>query len=250
MAYSGNTASHCFKALSRHMQGVDRVFILGPSHVQNFDDIRFTPFSVYEMPNGDVDVDTETISHMCLKAKEQGIKVSKIKAQSDIDEHSLEMQMPFIAQLVQGTPAKIIPVHVGHISDAAAEGYGALFAPYLDDPKSRFVISSDFCHWGSRFRYTYHYKKDENPNIGDAIIAMDHEAMRIMEDQDRPALQRYFAATENTICGRNPITILLNTLALSARQYDLKFVHYSQSSKCRTPHDSSVSYAAAIVTEA
>ncbi|KAJ9436324.1 Protein MEMO1-like protein [Diplonema papillatum] len=61
-----------------------------------------------------------------------------------------------------------------------------------------------------------------------------------MEDQDRPALQRYFAAAENTICGRNPITILLNTLALSTRQYDLKFVHSSQSSKCRTPHDSSV----------
>ncbi|KAJ9436323.1 Protein MEMO1-like protein [Diplonema papillatum] len=74
---------------------------------------------------------------------------------------------------------------------------------------------------------------------------MDHEAMRTMEDQDRLALQRYFAVAENTICGRNPITILLN-----ARQYDLKFVHYSQSSKCRTPHDSSVSYAAAIVTEA
>ncbi|KAJ9436322.1 Protein MEMO1-like protein [Diplonema papillatum] len=105
-------------------------------------------------------------------------------------------------------------------------------------------------HRGSRFRYTYHCKKDESPNIGDAIIAMDHEAMRTMEDQDRLALQRYFAVAENTICGRNPITILLNTLALSARQYDLKFVHYSQSSKCRTPHDSSVSYAAAIVTEA
>jgi hypothetical protein len=33
--------------------------------------------------------------------------------------------------------------------------YGALLAPYLSDPANLFIISSDFCHWGSRFRYTY-----------------------------------------------------------------------------------------------
>lgn len=36
--------------------------------------------------------------------------------------------------------------------------YGALLAPYLDDPSNLFVISSDFCHWGMRFNYT-HYKQ-------------------------------------------------------------------------------------------
>lgn len=33
---------------------------------------------------------------------------------------------------------------------------GALLAPYLDDPSNLFVISSDFCHWGSRFSYTFY----------------------------------------------------------------------------------------------
>ena len=28
----------------------------------------------------------------------------------------------------------------------------------LQDPSVCFVISSDFCHWGDRFRYTYHDK--------------------------------------------------------------------------------------------
>lgn len=36
--------------------------------------------------------------------------------------------------------------------------YGKIFAPYLADPQTLFVISSDFCHWGQRFRYTYHDK--------------------------------------------------------------------------------------------
>ena len=34
--------------------------------------------------------------------------------------------------------------------------YGRLLAPYFDDPSSLFVISSDFCHWGSRFSYNYY----------------------------------------------------------------------------------------------
>lgn len=34
--------------------------------------------------------------------------------------------------------------------------YGQLLSKYLDDPANLFVISSDFCHWGQRFGYTFH----------------------------------------------------------------------------------------------
>jgi MEMO1 family protein len=33
--------------------------------------------------------------------------------------------------------------------------YGAILAPYLADPQNLVVVSSDFCHWGQRFRYTW-----------------------------------------------------------------------------------------------
>lgn len=33
--------------------------------------------------------------------------------------------------------------------------YGQLLAPYLADPSNLFIISSDFCHWGSRFKFTF-----------------------------------------------------------------------------------------------
>ena len=32
--------------------------------------------------------------------------------------------------------------------------YGALLAPYLTDASTLVVVSSDFCHWGRRFRFT------------------------------------------------------------------------------------------------
>lgn len=33
------------------------------------------------------------------------------------------------------------------------ELYGRLLSRYLSDPGNVFIISSDFCHWGSRFSY-------------------------------------------------------------------------------------------------
>ena len=37
--------------------------------------------------------------------------------------------------------------------------YGRIFARYLADPSNVFVISSDFCHWGQRFRYQHYDEK-------------------------------------------------------------------------------------------
>lgn len=52
----------------------------------------------------------------------------------------------------------IVPVLVGSLSPDWEKTYGEIFASYLADPQNLFVISSDFCHWGQRFRYTYYDK--------------------------------------------------------------------------------------------
>ena len=33
--------------------------------------------------------------------------------------------------------------------------YGRMLAHHLDDPGTVLIVSSDFCHWGSRFSYTF-----------------------------------------------------------------------------------------------
>jgi len=47
---------------------------------------------------------------------------------------------------------------VGSLSPDREAQYGRILAKYLADPSNFFVVSSDFCHWGQRFRYT-HYDK-------------------------------------------------------------------------------------------
>lgn len=51
---------------------------------------------------------------------------------------------------------------VGSLSPEQEAVYGDVFAPYFKDPQNLFIISSDFCHWGERFNYTY-YDKTQGP---------------------------------------------------------------------------------------
>ena len=46
---------------------------------------------------------------------------------------------------------KVVPILVGAVSAESEAMYGRLLAKYVDDPKNFFSVSSDFCHWGSRY---------------------------------------------------------------------------------------------------
>jgi len=62
---------------------------------------------------------------------------------------------------------------VGSLSTEKESLYGHIFSQYLADPKNLFVISSDFCHWGQRFRYTF-YEKSWG-EIHQSITTLDHK---------------------------------------------------------------------------
>ena len=62
--------------------------------------------------------------------------------------------MPFIRSVFASKDISIVPILVGNLSEESEKIYGELLAPYLSDPETLFVISSDFTHWGGRFGYT------------------------------------------------------------------------------------------------
>jgi len=90
--------------------------------------------------------------------------------------------------------------------------------------------------------------------------ALDKAGMSAIESMDavRPLtlritpVQRQFAAYqdkyENTICGRHPIAVLLNALPFCRSAFGINFVKYAQSSACQSMEDSSVSYAAGVMS--
>ena len=134
---------------------------------------------------------------------------------------------------------------VGALTTETEAAVAAVLAPYLADPANLFVVSSDFCHWGSRFGYS---RTVPGLGLADGIEALDREGMALVDAQDGPGFRAYLARTGNTVCGRHPISLFLATLAACGGvRHDVRFVAYDQSSRCAGPRDSSVSYASAVV---
>lgn len=172
---------------------------------------------------------------------------------------------------------KIVPILVGSISASSEASFGQLLAPYLADPATLFVVSSDFCHWGTRFRFT-HYKPpgdgpavslgrsssvqpDATKPIHESIRQLDQEGMDAIKFGDgaktaadaHKAFSGYLKETKNTICGRHTIGVLLGAVAElkkgGGQGLGLEWTRYEQSSECLSVRDSSVSYASAVVSE-
>ncbi|KAI6227766.1 MEMO1 family protein [Aphelenchoides fujianensis] len=215
-----------------------RIFVLGPSHIVFLNGCALTTCAKYRTPLRDLVVDVQPMS-----------------VRNEEAEHSLEMQMPFVAKLMGDRHFTIVPVLVGSLSVQRQQAYGKIFAHYLADPQNLFVISSDFCHWGSRFHYQPHSATSAKP-IHEQIALLDQRAspsssllaMEAIAAMDPPIFNEYLKETQNTICGRNPICVMLQAAEffrqMNNHTAELRFLKYSQSNKCRNVHESSVSYAA------
>uniref|UniRef100_A0AAV1V6R3 Protein MEMO1 n=1 Tax=Peronospora matthiolae TaxID=2874970 RepID=A0AAV1V6R3_9STRA len=195
----------------------------------------------YETPLGNIVLDREVNE----KLVDSG-KFATMSMDVDEDEHSIEMHLPFIYQVMNGREFTAVPILVGNTKSETDEEYGKILAPYLESDENLFVISSDFCHWGPRFRYQPH--DSTYGEIHEYIKYLDHQGMGFIERLDAEGFTRYLEETNNTICGRHPISLLLHSILASQKlKYKLKFVKYAQSSACMRYGDSSVSYASAIV---
>lgn len=146
----------------------------------------------------------------------------------DEDEHSIEMHLPYVQRIMsrygimlylflisyaidsrdvrpprKSEPYTVVPILVGAISTKKEAHYGKLLSPYLADPSNLFVISSDFCHWGSRFSFTSkHHSSTPSTPIHKSIELLDHDGMELIERGDVEGFASYLEKTRNTICGR------------------------------------------------
>lgn len=242
-SYSGRTAAYAYSSVD--VTRVCRIFLLGPSHHFFLEGCAVSGASCYETPLGNVDLDLAMNKELLATGSFQ-VMSPKV----DEEEHSLEMHLPYLVHIMSSAPAgfTLVPVLVGNLSEAAKSQYGEIFAKHLGDPSNLFVISSDFCHWGKRFRFQ-HYDRSKG-DIYQSIEALDHEGMRLIEAKDAKGFAAYLLQSGNTICGRNPIGVLLSAiLALGAEGFpsELRFVKYAQSSQVQSMSDSSVSYASAVL---
>lgn len=242
-SYCGSTAAFAYKQIVPDK--IETIFVLGPSHVVCLSGCALSTCSRYRTPLGDLYIDHKVNSEL----RETGA-FETMDLRSEEAEHSIEMQLPFIAKVMEKQPVgsySIVPILVGSLSASRQANYGKIFARYIADPRNLFIISSDFCHWGNRFHFTP-YEHNTGLPIHEQIAALDKQGMDAISRLEPSAFNDYLKKTQNTICGRNPISVMLQAAEhfrqMNNHSAELLFLKYSQSNQCRNLNDSSVSYAA------
>ena len=179
--FSGPTAAWAYKNLAQSAAQIERVVLLGPSHKVFLDWIGTTACQEWETPLGNIKIDEETINMLVEQssAHQGGIKIMPIRKEVEENEHSLEMHLPYIQKVFldagRAESLKLVPLMVGDIPEDKYQAYAEILAPLLMDDKTVFIVSSDFCHWGQRFRFTH--KFDDEPVIHKSIERLDHQGM-------------------------------------------------------------------------
>lgn len=212
-----------------------------------------------ETPLGNLKVDIDLREQLLSTGK-----FSTMRQGVDENEHSGEMQYPFIAKIIKdleeqnmsehdNLEIKVLPIMVGSIKRRSEEDFGKLLAAFLSNEHIFTVISSDFCHWGDRFSYTPQPTRGANDAINEVyeyIEHLDRKGMDLITLQRPGAFADYLREYSNTICGRHPIAVWLNSVVTNKESckeiLDVRFVKYAQSNKAVSTGDFSVSYASAV----
>jgi AmmeMemoRadiSam system protein B/AmmeMemoRadiSam system protein A len=134
--YSGAVAAHAFALLRPAAGIVKRVVVLGPCHRVAVRGLALPGAAGFETPLGTIPVDEEAVR--AIADLPQVVSFPATHAR----EHSLEVQLPFLQQVLR--EFKLLPLVVG---SATAEEVAAVVERLWGGPETLFVISSDLSHY-------------------------------------------------------------------------------------------------------
>jgi AmmeMemoRadiSam system protein B/AmmeMemoRadiSam system protein A len=136
--YSGPVAARAYDELAAARGIVKRVVLIGPSHFVSGRGLALPECDFFETPLGKIRLDAEAVA--ALADLKQVVRSAAAHAQ----EHSLEVQLPFL-QKVLGDFA-LVPIAAGA---ALTEEVMQVIVRLWGGPETLFVISTDLSHYHS-----------------------------------------------------------------------------------------------------
>lgn len=191
--FSGKVAASGFNQIPADSK-IDRVFLIGSSHRVAFNGASVYTQGDYLTPLGRVEVDREVV---------QKLVDSSPEISSDpfvhINEHSLEVELPFLQHHLQN-PFKLVPLVMGsHDANDAP-----LIAKVLEEwfrPGNLFVISTDFSHFPA-----YEDAKKVDALTADTILKNDPvELLNVLEKNRQLKIE----GLSTSLCGWSSVLTLL-----------------------------------------
>jgi AmmeMemoRadiSam system protein B len=184
LMYSGPIAGHGYAAVSN--QHYDVAVLVGPSHFYGFDGVALWAQGSFATPLGPLMIDATLGAD--LRAATPVVRENAVPHGR---EHSLELQLPFLARLFPQVP--IPPLLIGHQDPATLSTLGAALAHVLQGREPLLIASSDLSHYQDR----------ETASRLDAVV------VRHVERNDAEGLQASLVANPSHACGGGPIVAVM-----------------------------------------
>src|SRR5947207_7445315 len=146
LTYSGPVAAFAYRACLAAAEGgvsappYTAAVLVGPSHFVGFDGVSIWPRGAWQTPFGPVKVAED----LAARTSEASREIAEHR-DAHGREHSLEMQLPFVAHLLPGVP--IVPMVMGYQSRETAFGLGDAIARAVAGNNVLLVASSDLSHY-------------------------------------------------------------------------------------------------------
>jgi len=212
--YSGEVAGAGYAVIQRAVQSgrkIKTVYILAPAHRAYFQGIALSERRVWETPIGGVSV-SPVSKTLCTSNKN-----CCIDEEVHQQEHSIEVQLPFLLEAVGKNEVEIVPMLV---SDVPYQDVAHVLSSVMDD-ESLLIVSTDLSHYlpSDKARVI------DSATI-DAIVHLDVQKMSTIGDA----------------CGKVPILVSMEC-ALS-RQWSVTCLQSRNSGDSSGETTSVVGYAA------
>ena len=230
--FSGPAAAQAYKNFQQAGAAiVNRVILLATSHYTYVRGVVLGEHP-YQTPLGVYPVDTSAVS--ALQQLDFPYIDNRVAAAR---EHSDEVQIPFLQKVLP--QAWLVPVIVGDLTGQDLASTAQALATVVDE-RTVIVASSDFTHYGRNFDYTPKFDND----IRTGIYQLDQGALDLILRGSSSGFADYIGRTGATICGANPITLLLKMFEINQWPVEARVLTYYTSGDLTGDWDHSVSYAA------
>ena len=174
---------------------IDRVIVLCPTHTTFFKGVALPHYDAYQTALGTINIDEEAVKVLSENS------IFKELPEAHNKEHAIEIQLPFLQKTICNF--SLIPLIVGHINNQDIQSIGDSLKKVIDD-NTLIIISSDFIHYGKFYEYAIF----EN-HIMNKIKFTDSLAIDAISTMKLNPFEKNLKETGATICGQNPIKILL-----------------------------------------
>jgi hypothetical protein len=221
--YSGAVAG----AVYSEMAAADTFVILGPNHTGLGFPFSIMDEGVWEVPTHSFEIDTPLAAAII-----NGSPLFTRDASAHRFEHSIEVQLPFMARFFPD--AQIVPVAVmtASIEDCSRAGLAVARAIRAAGKTVTIIASSDMSHY---IPDEVARKKDSLAN--DRILALDPEGLYNVVKREKI-----------TMCGVLPTTVMLFA-AIELGAAAARLVKYTTSAETSGDYDRVVGYSGMVVTK-